>query len=358
MKIAIDVTQVVYGSGVSVYTKELVKALLALDKENQYILFGGALRRKADLTKFLSSLKGNFKTVKLPFPPRFADLVWNKLEAFPVELFLGKIDVFHSSDWTQPPSSAFKVTTIHDLVPIKYPKLSHPRVVSTHTKRLEIVRKKVDRIIVPSNETFDDLVSMGFRKDRLRCIPEAPNSFAKKAKAEEVTKVLEKFNVKKPFLLGIGINPRKNTEKIIEAYKKLKKHHELELVLVGYPYSELKFSEGIIATGHVTDDELSALYTAAQALVYPSLYEGFGLPILDAFACGTPVVTSDSGSMKEIAMGAAVLVNPLSTLSIKEGIEKAFEEASLLTQKGKTRVKSYTWHKTAISTLSVYKEHL
>ncbi|KKQ96568.1 MAG: hypothetical protein UT23_C0029G0007, partial [Candidatus Woesebacteria bacterium GW2011_GWA1_39_12] len=107
MKIAIDISQSIYGTGVSWYTRSLVENLLTLDDQNEYLLFGGSLRRLGELRKFA---KGKY----YPIPPSLADFIWNRLHVLPIENLIGEVDVFHSSDWTQPPSKAFKVTTVHD----------------------------------------------------------------------------------------------------------------------------------------------------------------------------------------------------------------------------------------------------
>src|SRR5574341_726113 len=130
MRIGIDVSQIVYGTGVSVYTQNLVRELLRIDDQNEYLLFGGSLRQLGDLK---SKLK-EFNVVKkiFPLPPTALDLLWNRLHILPIESLVGKLDAYHSSDWTQAPSTAFKVTTVHDLVPVKYPHESHPRIVAAH----------------------------------------------------------------------------------------------------------------------------------------------------------------------------------------------------------------------------------
>ena len=134
MKIGIDISQVIYGTGVSTYTENLVKALLLQDKKNEYLLFGGSLRRRADLKTFVSELKGNFESKFFPIPPTLGDILWNRLHILPIEKLVGDLDVFHSSDWTQPPSKAFKVTTVHDLIPLKFPGILIPKL-SQPTKR-------------------------------------------------------------------------------------------------------------------------------------------------------------------------------------------------------------------------------
>src|SRR5260221_9746647 len=124
VKVAIDITQIIYGTGASVYTRELVTNLLKIDTENQYILFGGSLRRREELRKYTKNV--------LLLSPTLADLVWNKLHVIGIERFIGKVDVLHSSDWTQPPTRAFKVTTVHDLSPVKFQKETPRKIVEVH----------------------------------------------------------------------------------------------------------------------------------------------------------------------------------------------------------------------------------
>src|SRR5258706_2445117 len=120
MRVAVDISQIIYGSGVSVYTKKLITGLLAIDQADEFILFGGSLRRFNELKHIANSFKGRYSTKIFGFPPSLADLVWNRLHVFPIEKLVGPVDVLHTSDWTQPPTSAFRVTTVHDLIPIKF----------------------------------------------------------------------------------------------------------------------------------------------------------------------------------------------------------------------------------------------
>lgn len=355
MKIAIDISQVVYGTGVSTYTRNLVKNLLVID-QNEYILFGSTLRRRDELDAFLGTLHGlNFESKIFPIPPTLASYVWNRLHILPVERLIGEVDVFHSSDWIQPPTRAFNVTTIHDLIPLKFPELSHPRIVSTHKERLKWVTREVDAVIVPSKTTAKDAVSLGIKEDKIRVIPEAPDPIFAPVKKDEIKRVKKRYGIYGKYLLAIGITPRKNTERIIEAFETFKVDTRMNLVVVGHPFGKFKAKRGVLFLKHVQFRELPAFYSGADALVYPSLYEGFGLPILEAYACKTPVITSNLGSMKEIAGNAAVLVDPYDVDSIVEGIKKALRAKSL-GRKGVKRVKNFSWQKTASETLKIYKE--
>jgi len=355
MKIALDVSQVVYETGVSNYTKELVRNLLKVDSDNEYVFFGGALRQLNTLKEFLGGISGNFSSKIFPIPPTLADIFWNRLHILPIEKFVGVVDVFHSSDWTQPPSNSFKVTTIHDLAPIRFPKLTHPKIYAAHKARLAWVKKEVDRIIVPSNATKNEMLKIGFEEARIRVIPEAPSDIFYQRGEEEVKKLRVKYGIFGKFIISVGVGPRKNTERLIKAFD-LVREGDLKLVLVGRVQGKSIESRNIRILGHVGSEELPALYRGAEALVYPSLYEGFGLPILEAFASGIPVVTSNLSSMVEVAGDAAVLIDPYEVESIVEGIRKALRGKIGLIRKGFRQVKKYSWEKTAKMTLDVYSE--
>lgn len=357
MKIGLDISQAVYGTGVSFYTKELVKNLLKVDRENEYVLFGGYLRRKRDLTSFVASLAGRFQTRLILFPPVMANLLWNRLHILKFENLAGKVDVYHSSDWAQAPSQAFKVTTIHDLVPFKFPKLAPKSIVNTHTARFKRIVEEVDRVIVPSRATKKDLLEMGMDEGRIRVIYEAPGEDFKPQKPEEVAKIIKRFQLSGNYLLTVGVGGRKNTDRLIKAFELSRAGKELSLVLVGrYPDRRYEEKHGVRCVDAPGDRELTALYSGAAAFIFPSLYEGFGLPILQAYACGCPVVTSNLSSMAEIAGEAAVLVDPYSIESISTGINKAIAGRIGLSKKGLERVKGFSWEKAALETLSVYKE--
>lgn len=357
MKIGIDVSQIIYGTGVSVYTKNLVENLLKLDNKNEYILFGGSFRRTKELKRILNNFKGkNVSRKTFLFPPAVADLIWNKLHIINIERLVGQIDVFHSSDWTQPPTNSFKVTTIHDLVPIKYPDLSHPKIFKNQKSRFKHVLKETDRIIVPSSTTAVDVEKMGFEPGKIRVIPEAVDPEFCRAGNSEIENIKRRYRISGRYLLSIGVNARKNTQRIIDAFEKIKGEINIKLVIIGEPFIKVDQTRGVYFLGHVPSEAIASLYSGAEALVYPSLYEGFGIPILEAFACGTPVITSNIGSMAEVSGKASILVDPYNINSIVEGVFKAISNRDKLIERGIMRNKKYSWQKTAQMTLKVYSE--
>lgn len=352
MKIGIDISQIVYGTGVSRYTKNLVRTLLEIDTENRYVLFGGAFRRRSDLDCFFESL--NYHNVSkniVPLSPSMADFIWNKVHRLKIEKIIGKIDVYHTSDWTEPPSEAMKVTTVHDLAPILFPELTPKHIVDVHTHKLAWVKKESRAIIVPSESIKNDLLLRDFDPERLFVTPEAPDYQLQDQK--KVAKVLSSYGIRKPYLLSVGVGFRKNTERILQSYKILKKDFDFQLVVIG-DNTFFANEEGVIYTGFISDSDMAAMYTGAEVLLYPSLYEGFGIPILDAFNCSVPVVTSDRGSMREIAKDAAVLVDPEDSADIVKGVKMAISQKSDYIKKGQIRVLNYSWKKMAETTLGIY----
>lgn len=354
MRIGIDISQIVYGTGVSIYTQEIVRNLLKVDGDDQYVLFGGSLRRKEDLVRFASSLRGKYQTKFTTLSPTLADFIWNRFHILSIEKFIGSVDVFHSSDWTQPPTKAFKVSTVHDLAPIRFPKGTPKRITEVHKRRLYWVLQEVDRIIVPTKFIKDELIEIGADENKIRIIYEAAGENFRRVGFEEVDKVKRKFRIHEDYILSVGIGERKNTKRIIEAYEKSNKNYKLVIVGGGKIDSETR---GVIRTGYINDSDLVSLYSGAKAMVYPSLYEGFGLPILQAMACGCPIVTSNYGAMKEVARDAAVLVDPVDVNSISKGIDKAVDSPKTLAKLGMKRVKDFSWEVAAKETSDVYKEY-
>lgn len=352
LRIAIDISPIIYQTGVSTYTYQLVKHLLKVDSSNQYLLYGASLRG-------LDKLKAMSKPFRLaeqkffPLPPVLGQILWNQIHLLPIEALIGKCDVFHSSDWYQPKTAAFAVTTVHDLAPIVLPKLTHPRIVAAHTRRLELVKKEVDRVIVPSKAVLNELVKFGVSENKINVIPEAVSEEFSQTPDTEIARVGKKYNIQKPYLFSLGVGGRKNTDKLIAAFKNL--GLDMNLVLAGHKPESFKFdSKDIIFTGLVEQKDLPALYSGALALVYVSVYEGFGLPILEAFACGTPVVMSDIAVHKEVAADAALLVDPKSVESIVEGIKSVLKHPKLYKEKGLKRAKDFSWNKAAKMTQEIY----
>ena len=384
MKIGIDISQLAFpGTGVATYTQNLVENLLKIDKQsllprnkkNEYILFFSSLRQKVPKLQ-ISKTQNNIKIKTFKLPSLILEFLWNRLHLVPVEKFAGQLDVFHTSDWLEPPAKCPKVTTIHDLAIFKYPETFTPRgghdIVVNLKRKLEWVKKESRLIIAVSESTKRDVIEiLGIPEERIRVVHEACNpEFTEKSK-EDTERIKKKYRIKGDYILAVGtLEPRKNLKRVIEAFEKLQKTQKLKLVVAGkFGWGEgiekLKIKnkqslslrdEKLKILGLVSQEDLPSLYSGAQVFVYPSLYEGFGLPILEAMASGCPVVTSNVSSMPEVAGEAAVLVNPEDVENIARGIEEAIKKRDDLIKKGYEQVKKFSWEKTARETLKVYEE--
>ena len=364
MKIGIDISQIVYGTGVSLYTKNLVEHLLKIDRENEYRLFFSSLRGNLPVDFKIQNKKA--KLIKLPIPVSILEPLWNKWHLFSIERFIGKVDVLHSSDWIQPPSSAARVTTIHDFGFLKFPDTAHPKIKKVMERRLFWVKKEIDMVIAVSEATKkDSLEILSLPSAKIQVVYEAnPENLKKINDKKKIEKVLKKFKIKTPFVLSVAtIEPRKNLKRLIQAFESLNDKN-LSLVIVGKQgwgdLGPLNFkSSKIIFTDYVGQEEKAIFYSSALGLAFPSLYEGFGLPVLEAMSCGCPVLTSNVSSLPEVAGNAGLLVDPLSVKEIAKGLKEITTSKKVkadLIEKGFAQAKKFTWGKAASQTLEVYKK--
>lgn len=376
MKIGIDISQIAYlGTGVATYTRSLVEGFARVDKDNQFVLFGSSMRNRKALNEYVKQFpKEKFKK-KLSFlPPKLLEFLWNGVHLLPVESFIGPVDVFHSSDWLEPPvKKARKVTTIHDLAIYKYPETFFPRgghnIVANQKRKLFFAKYDCDLIICVSETTKQDVMEiLKIPEKKLRVIYEAPDPVYFPRTDEAIQKVKEKFGTKGSYLLCVGTRePRKNIDRAVMAFSEISSvYPDLSLLIAGkYGWGNEMSNvppkadqvSNVKLLGYVEKEDLAALYSGATAFIYPSLYEGFGLPILEAMACGCPAVVSNLGSMKELAVGSSVLVDPQSSESIAGGILKIIKDKKTkdeLKIKGIKRAGEFSWDKTALQTLDVY----
>jgi glycosyltransferase involved in cell wall biosynthesis len=351
MKIGIDISQVIYQTGVSDYTIELVKNVQKHNSQDQFVLFGSSLRRSADLKKIFP------KSVTFPLPPTILDSLWNRLHVLKIESFIGPVDVFHSSDWTQPPSTCPKVTTVHDLSPFLFPdEMSSGGmgdITSVHAARMHWVVRECNKIICVSQSTAADMQRLfPSTSGKIVVIPEAmPTRFAISPMASPYS----------DYIVTIGTpQPRKNISRLVSAYLKYKSEYHLpgKLVVVGgrgWGSLDIPRSDSVIFTGYVSDQQLVDILAGASVFALPSLYEGFGLPVLVSFYHHIPVVTSNISSLPEVAGNAAVLVDPYNEEDIARGISLAIKNKVSLVAKGQQQLQKFNWETTATETLKVYR---
>ncbi len=179
MRIGIDISQTAYeNTGVGNYLKNLVEGLISLDRNNEYVFFFSSLRRKFPIKSQSSTFRqgfagqANFRVKTFRYPPVFLDLLWNRLHIIPIEWFIGDVDVFITSDWTEPPSNkAKKITIMYDLIVKKYPKETDSKIVQTQSRRLKWVKKESDIIICISESTKNDVMRLlGISENRLKVV--------------------------------------------------------------------------------------------------------------------------------------------------------------------------------------------
>jgi glycosyltransferase involved in cell wall biosynthesis len=254
------------------------------------------------------------------------------------------------------------VMTVHDMVPALFPQLSNLKKYFYYKYVLKFFFSKIDHLIVPSESVKKDLCRLhAVSPDRVSVVYEGVSRKFRTGKKQ-----------KGNYILAVGtLEPRKNLNRLIAAFMQVKTTHHIKdnLVIVGKPgwctddlyHLPADFKKSVVFKGYVPDNELIELYQEAKAFVYPSLYEGFGLPVIEAMACGCPVITSNLSSLPEVSGNACLLVDPYSVNHIAEAIVKILKNwklAQILTEKGLKRVKQFTWTRCALETQSVYESVL
>jgi len=250
---------------------------------------------------------------------------------------------------------------------LKFPDYFTDRRLNERGYRQELPRAlaRADAVIAVSQKTRDDLVElMKFPEERVRVIYEGvEHHLFTQVERQKATPIRKLYGLSRPYLIFlVGTpEPRKNIARTVEAFRKAGSDYKLVLIGPQKPLEKLLGGEthGMIFTGVVPEDHLPAVLSGAVISLYPSLYEGFGLPVLESMACGVPVITSNRGSLPEIAGGAAILVDPEDVDSISDVISGLMRDESLqnrLKIMGKKRASEFTWQKTAAETLSLYRE--
>lgn len=335
MKIGIDISQIVYkGTGVARYTQNLVKTLLKHNSKNQYVFFFSSLRQRLN-PEIKKAILQKQSLQDYAFPPTFLEFLFNRLHTIPIERFIGPIDTFISSDWTQAPTHAKKITIVHDLVYLKYPETLPKLIIDVQTRRMEWVKKEVDLIIADSESTKKDLVKLlKISENKIKVLYPA---------VETQISPISQISPKRPYILSVGkLEPRKNISRLINAFQKANLK-DIDLIIVGPKGWPAPHTPGVAGwtprgwtkpdnikfLGFIPDSDLYAFYSKALFFIYPSLYEGFGYPVVEAMSFGCPVATSNTSSLKEIGYDAALLFNPESEDEIKNAILKLYDDQSL-----------------------------
>jgi glycosyltransferase involved in cell wall biosynthesis len=350
------------------YTYNLIVNLLALDASHQYVLLS-----------MLGHGKGFRGDEKIPgnlvrrFPGRILNALLERLSV-PVELFTGRLDVFHGTCDFAPRTLRCKtVVTIHDLIPIRHPEFAPPHGAGSHRKSVSSSARSADVIIAVSHFTKAEILEVfGVPSERIRVIHNGfASSFGPMTDPEQIERTKQKHGVRGPYILFVGnIEPRKNIETLVRACVELRSatEYKYSLVIAGnkdwhFPVvwetvRKLRAEDSIIFTGTVDNDDLASLYRGAEVFAFPSLFEGFGIPVLEAMACGTPVIASNRTSIPEVAGGAALLVDPLDAVGMAEAMHRLLSDPALRRQcieRGFRRAKAFSWEKAARETFEVYR---
>ncbi|OIO18274.1 MAG: hypothetical protein AUJ23_04125 [Candidatus Magasanikbacteria bacterium CG1_02_32_51] len=367
MKIGIDARMLSSAFGIGRYVQQLILELQKIDKENQYVLF---LRQE------------NFADVKITnsnFSKVLADVAWYTLQEQKEFLYIlqkNPVDLMHFPHWNIPYFYKGKfVVTIHDLTMYHFPRpeastLGHLKFWfkdQAHRQLISHLVKKADHIIATSEFTAEDIVkTLGVARNKITVTYQAPFALDNLVEIDNED-ILQKFNINKKFVLYVGAAyPHKNLEKLLESWKLFieEKSREYELILVGkdnYFYQKLKEkfvnSENVIFTGFANDNDLIRLYKKASAFVFPSFYEGFGLPPLEASLYSVPVASSNASCLPEVLGESAMYFDPNSAEQMSDVLSTVLTDENIrfeLKRAGRENLQRFSWEKLARQTREVY----
>lgn len=377
MKIGLDVDSLTIKSGgIGRYAVNLInhvaKKLLNEGQNEIFIFFHHSFDR--DLIHKHSHLK---------FIDKYTNIKSNVLRKgifLPFSMRRLKMDLFHGLDHIGIPflyqdKRCKYVVTIHDLITRIYPSKFTKKHRLVQNTLLPHILRKADRIIAVSNSTKNDIIKFYPEyAHKIKVIYEGVESQFFPRSNQEIEKTLDKYNVDFRYILFLGtVEPRKNIIRVVDAFIQLKQEGNIEQKLVitgrkGWLYKDIiekinktPFSQDIIFTDFVDDEDLPFLYSGAEIFLYPSLYEGFGLPVLEAMSCGSPVITSNLSSLPEVAGDAAILVDPMNVEEIVQAMEKLLRDRELrkeLKRKSLERAKFFSWEMAAEETLHLYEDIL
>lgn len=371
MKIGIEAQRLFrpHKHGMDIVALELIRALQLIDSQNEYFIFV-----KADEDRSCLAETHNFHIIEIP---SFNYIFWEQI-LLPFYAQKYNIEILHCTSNTAPMFISIPLLlTLHDVIFME--KAMGRNTASNYQKLGNLYRKwlvpkiiqKCEKIVTISEvEKLNIIKTLGLNNDDVTVVHNGvSNRFGVKASDEMITQLRTQWNLKDDFFLFLGnVEPRKNVFNTVSAFVLFaEKNRQVKLVITGLPsvfvedilnkIDKKSFLNRFVITGFVPENVLHTLYAEAKVFLYPSLREGFGLPILEAMAFGTPVVTSNISSMPEVAGEAAFLVNPFSVEAIALGMETAYENQVLRKEKinlGYLRLKMFTWQKTAQQMINLY----
>jgi len=376
MRIAIDYTAAIrQGAGIGTYVRNLVAAMLEQDQNNQYTLLTSGRPTAEHPFPAGENVRGR----SILIPDRYLNILWYRLRApLPATLFSGPADIYHGPDFVLPPlgRAVRKVVTIHDLAFLEHPEYAVPSLAAYLHKVVPDAVQAADVVATVSHEVSRTLMThFQVPREKLTVVPNgvAPH-FRRITDPVILGATLHKYNLKHPLVLAVGtMEPRKNHLGLIKAFhqaqRRAAKNGPAMLAIAGGPgwlydetqslVTELHLERKVRFLGRVSDLELITLYSMADVFAFPSFFEGFGIPPLEAMACGAPVITSNTSSLPEVVGDAALQVDPHAIDALSEAILRLLDDESLreeLRQKGYEQVKHYTWAASARKMLIIYQK--
>jgi glycosyltransferase involved in cell wall biosynthesis len=359
VRIVVDVTPLTLPrTGIGNYTIGMLQGLVDAGGAHEIVAFAPVGPRGAKSVRAaLDGLPIERRIVTVPPSSHTWRTAWSRLGRPTVERLVGRLDVFHFSDWMYPAQQGgVRATTVYDLSPLHHPEWVAPLTARMHGRKYEHAARACDVLFAISNYTARDVIeSMGVPSERVavaypgvsaRYSPEGPRT-----------------DLGSPYVLSVAtLEPRKNLGTLVQAFALVRaRRPELQLVVAGAPVSwaeqDLR-GEGVRALGYVPDADLPALYRGASLLAYPSLLEGFGIPVVEAMACGTPVVTSTHPSLDDAAGDAAVRADAKSPEALASAIERALVEREQLSPLGLRQASRFTWRACGAAVLHGYERAL
>jgi glycosyltransferase involved in cell wall biosynthesis len=365
MRVAID-TRKIHDFGIGTYIRNLLRQLARIDGDTEYVL----LCREADLG-IAAQLGPNFRSVREPSP----NYSLREQIHVPWVLRRERPDVYHAPHYVLPPAVQCRsVVTIHDCIHLMFPQYLPNRAAYAYARTaMWAAARRSDRILTVSEASKRDILQLfNVKPEKIVVVYNAIDEHFSAAPSEDhVRRIRERYQLDHKFVLYVGnIKPHKNLVRLIEAFSQLRRSHDdLKLLIIGDEISKLpalrravhrhKLHKHVRFLGYLKDDTLTVLYRLASVFVFPSLYEGFGLPPLEAMASGTPVVTSNVSSLPEVTGDAAVLVDPYDVDSIANGMRRVLDDpqfAEELRLKGIKRAREFSWERSVEKTQRVYRE--